>query len=201
MKRIVIVTILYSLLLAACKQRDDLESNPATPESLQEKSSTEISFNKSRMGEGLVESLYAELLENNQELSELEKTIKSLDKQKQDSLNPFNKFDQKNTSYYTSTERYIGNIRDTLLRIKIKAIIDNSLNTYNRRIAANRNLISILDAKDKTLGDLHIVLKLVKTLPLLEKYQAENAPSVKPIENVIRHFDKAIQQADTIAWK
>lgn len=85
--------------------------------------------------------------------------------------------------------------------MKIKAIIDNSLNSYDRRIAPNENLISTLDVKDKALDDLHIVLKLVKTLPLIEKYQADNKPSVKPIEKVIKHFDKAIQLADTLAWK
>ena len=199
MRRIVIVTVSFSLLLAACKQgRNDFQSSPGTPESLQEKNKPGISFGKGRIDEDLVESLYAELLEKNPELSELEKTIENLDEQKQDSVDAFRKFDEKNTSYYHSTERHIGNIKDSLLRIKIKTIIDNSLNSYDRRIAANENLISILGAKDKALGDLHIVLKLVKTLPLIEKYQVENTPSVKSIERVIKSFDKAIQRADTI---
>jgi len=85
--------------------------------------------------------------------------------------------------------------------MKIKTIIDKSLNSYDRKIAPNENLISTLGVKDKALRDLHLVLKLVKTLPMIEKYQPENKPAVKPIENVSRHFDKAIKQADTLAWK
>lgn len=202
MRRILVVTLLFPILFAACKQsRSDVQTSPGTPESLQEKSNAEIGFSKKRMPEDLVESLYAELLEKNPELSELEKTIENLDEQKHDSLNSFKEFDEKNTSYYNSTERYVGNIQDSLLRMKIKTIIDNSLNSYDRRIAADENLISILGVKDKTLDDLHIVLKLVKTLPLIEKYQADNKPLVKPIEKVIKHFDKAIQRADTLVWK
>jgi hypothetical protein len=202
MRRILIIAVFFSLLFVRCKQeRNDVQSSPGTPESLQEKSNAEMGFSKKRMHGDLVESLYAELLEKNPELSELEKTIENLDVQKQDSLNSFKKFDEKNMSYYNSTERYTGNIQDSLLRMKIKTIIDNSLNNYDRRIAANENLISILDVKDNTLDDLHIVLKLIKTLPLIEKYQADNTPSVKPIEKVIMHFDKAIQRADTLAWK
>jgi hypothetical protein len=202
MRRILSVTILFSILFAACKQSgNDVQSSPGTPESLQEKSNSEIGFSKKRMPEDLVESLYAELLEKNTDLNELEKTIENLDEQKHDSLNSFKMFDEKNTSYYNSTERYVRNIQDSLLRMKIKTIIDNSLKSYDQRIAANENLISILGVKDKALDDLHIVLKLVKTLPLIEKYQADNKPSVKPIEKVINHFDKAIQRADTLAWK
>jgi predicted RNase H-like nuclease (RuvC/YqgF family) len=203
MKKIVIIAIGVSFLFASCKhpKKDIQSSSPEIPESLQEKSGNEISFSKSRKGEDLVESLYAGILEKNPSLSELEKTIEDLGEQKQDSVETFEEFDQKNKSYYTSTERYTDIIKDSLLRIKIKTIIDNSLNSYDRSIAANKNLISILNAKDNNLRDLHIILKLVKTLPLIEKYQAENTPSVKPVENVINHFDKAIQRADTLVWK
>jgi hypothetical protein len=201
MKKIIVIAV--SFLFVSCNQpkKDIQSSSPGIPESLQEKSGNEISFSKSRLDGDLVESLYAEFLEKNPYLSELEKTIEELDDQKQDSVEVFGKFDQKNNSYYTSTGRYTDNIKDSLLRIKIKTIIDNSLNNYKHRIAANENLIAILGTKDNNLRDLHIVLKLVKTLPLIEKYQAENTPPLKPIENVIQHFDKAIQRADTLAWQ
>ncbi len=201
MKRTILTAVFY-LLLFSCKQPgNDFQASPGTPESLQEESKSEISFGKGRVNEDLVESLYAELLEKTPVLNELETAIENLQAQKQDSLYTFEKFDEKNKSYYNSTKGYIANIKDSLLRMKIKAIIDNSLDSYDLRIATNENLISTLGVKDKALGDLHLVLKLVKTLPMIEKYQAENKPSSKPIENVIRHFDKAIKQADTLAWK
>lgn len=201
MKRTILTAVSY-LLLFSCKQPgNDFQASPGTPESLKEESKSEISFGKGRVNEDLVESLYAELLEKTPVLNELEMAIENLQAQKQDSLYTFEKFDEKNKLYYNSTKGYIANIKDSLLRMKIKAIIDNSLDSYDLRIATNENLISTLGVKDKALGDLHLVLKLVKTLPMIEKYQAENKPSSKPIENVIRHFDKAIKQADTLAWK
>ena len=201
MKKIAIIAISVLLLFVSCKQsKKENQNSPGIPEPPGENSSSELSFSKSRTGD-LVESIYAELLEKNKKLNELEKTIANLDEQKEDSLQTFKIFDQKNLAYYHSTDRYIANIRDSLLRIKITTIIDNSLTGYNRRIAPNKDFISTLDRKDTHLGDLHVILKLIKTLPVIEKYQEENAPSVRPVENVIRHFDKAIQQADSVAWK
>ena len=201
MKKIAIIAISVSFLFVSCKQpKKEIQSSPGIPESPGENSSSEISFSKSRTVD-LVERIYAELLEKNKALNELEKTIVNLKEQKEDSLQPFKIFDQKNLAYYNSTGHYIANIRDSLLRIKITTIIDNSLTGYNRRIAPNKDFISTLDMKDTHLGDLHLILKLIKTLPIIEKYQAENTPSVRPVENVIRHFDKAIQQADSVAWE
>ena len=84
--------------------------------------------------------------------------------------------------------------------MKMKTIIENSLTSYGQTIAVNEKLISKLDIRDKALTDLHLVLKLLKTLPVIGKYQLEHLPPVKPIENTIHHFDKAIQRADTLAW-
>jgi hypothetical protein len=202
MNRITRTTVAFSFLLFSCKQSgNDFQATPGTPEALREENKSGISLSKGRANDDLVEGLYAELLVKNPELAELEKTIENLDDQKRDSIEIFNVFNQKNTSYYNSAERYSAGIKDSLLRRKIKTIIDNSKNNYDRRIAANEHLISILDVKEKTLEDLHVVLKLAKTLPIIDKYQADNKPSVKPVENVIRHFDKSIKQADTLAWK
>jgi len=200
MKKIIYLPAFILLSFISCNQRDnEVPTSPGTPEALQEKSgSYDIGLSKSRYQEDLVESLYGELLEKSPELKALEKTIAGLNDQRSDSAVVFGKFDSKNTAYYNATQQHIDRITDSSLRLRVKTIIDNSLNNYDKNISRHKNLISMISSRDMTLGNLHIVLKLVKTLPMIEKYQAENMPSAKPLERVIRNYDKAIQQTDTL---
>jgi hypothetical protein len=62
-------------------------------------------------------------------------------------------------------------------------------------------LLKLAEDRRKALNDLHILLKLVKTLPMIEKYQQENLPSEKPIEALIRQYDKLIREADAATKK
>lgn len=142
--------------------------------------------------------MYSELTDKTPELKDLEEMISKLEDQKSDSVESFKKFDQKNTSYYNSANQHLQQIKDSLIRKKIKSIIDSSLSAYNSKTRRYKNLISTLYLKEINLEDLHIVLKLVKTLQLIEKYQKENIPSTKSIEKVIEGFDKAIQKTDTL---
>jgi hypothetical protein len=200
MKRIIYVTTFILFSFVSCKRPgNEPAASPGTPAALQEKSSSsEIGLSKSRNDDDLVESLYAELLEKNPKLKELEKTIDDLNDQKSDSGKIFGKYDSKNISYYNAAQQHMGTISDSILRLRIKAIIDNSLNKYNNNVARHKNLISMINSKDITLENLHIVLKIVKTLPVMEKYQIENLPSTKPMERVVHNFDKAIQQTDSL---
>ncbi len=198
MMRILLIPII-SFLFFSCKQpRKNTELTPDTPKALQEKSSSEAIFSKRSYPDDLVESLYSELTDKTPELKDLEEMISKLEDQKSDSVESFKKFDQKNTSYYNSANQHLQQIKDSLIRKKIKSIIDSSLSAYNSKTRRYKNLISTLYLKEINLEDLHIVLKLVKTLQLIEKYQKENIPSTKSIEKVIEGFDKAIQKTDTL---
>lgn len=198
MMRILLIPII-SFLFFSCKQPGkNTELTPDTPKALQEKSSSEAIFSKRSYPDDLVESLYSELTDKTPELKDLEEMISKLEDQKSDSVESFKKFDQKNTSYYNSANQHLQQIKDSLIRKKIKSIIDSSLSAYNSKTRRYKNLISTLYLKEINLEDLHIVLKLVKTLQLIEKYQKENIPSTKSIEKVIEGFDKAIQKTDTL---
>lgn len=194
---------LILFLSASCRnQRNKQAVSPGTPAALQEKSSSnDIGFSKSRYEDDLVEKLYSELLEKDPGLKKLERTIEDLNEQKSDSAVNFEKFDSKNTSYYNAALQHIGRISDSVLQLKIKALIDNSLSSYSKKIAGHKNLVSLVNSRDITLQNLHILLKIVKTLPMMEKYQSENTPSTRPLEKVVHNFDKAIQQADSLSKK
>ncbi|GAB2670787.1 hypothetical protein GCM10027036_25140 [Flavihumibacter cheonanensis] len=52
-----------------------------------------------------------------------------------------------------------------------------------------------------TISDLHNVLKIIRTLPLIDKYQNDNIPNTKSLEDYLKKQDKVITIADTLTKK
>lgn len=51
------------------------------------------------------------------------------------------------------------------------------------------------------IADLHTVLRIVRTLPLIDKYQKDNLPAAKSLDDFIKQQDAAIKLADSLAGK
>ena len=197
-KLFVFVSIL--LCLMSCNN-DRAKNTPqqTTPKALEENSISSFDVSLTRGRANLVESLYSELVNKNADLKILEEQINDLAKSRSDSTSSFVEFNNKNQSYYDPAKDYANGIKDSLLRNKMKTLIANSLIKYNTSIAKHNQLLAILNTKDTALADLHTVLKLVKTLPLMEQYQHDYLPSVKPIEGYIIKQEKAIRHADSLS--
>jgi hypothetical protein len=148
-----------------------------------------------------VETLYTELTDKTPELKQLENKIEDLSKSETDSAKSFDNYNLKNQSYYNSTNRYIEQIKDSLLRGKIKALIANSLKNYNSSTSQHNVLLKSIETKNLTLSDLHTILKITKTLPIIEKFQKENLPTTKSLDGYLRQLERAIKYADTLSNK
>ncbi|MBC9929754.1 hypothetical protein [Chitinophaga qingshengii] len=189
------------LLLASCKDNTTQETpQPETPKAFKEKSSYEIVSKGPRAGD-LVDVLYEELLSKDTGLHMLEAQINDLNRSKNDSVKSFNRFHGRMQSYFESTDTHVSEIRDSLLRDKIKLIIASHLAKYDARVARHHELLKVLAAKDINISDLHTALKIVKTLPVIEKYQQTNLPAIQQIEGYIKQQDQAIHLADTLLKK
>jgi len=193
------ISILILFALTTCKQhKNEPKPSPGTPAALQEKGSfSEISL-KSRYDDDLVNELYKEIAGKDPDLEKLERLIDDLKDQKNDSAKLFQKFDSRNTSYYNTSQQYISRITDSALRLKMNDLVKASLDNYNKKAAKQNDLISMLDSSSISLENLHKALKIVKTLPVIEKYQSENIPSTKPLETVQQNFEKGIRKIDTL---
>jgi predicted house-cleaning noncanonical NTP pyrophosphatase (MazG superfamily) len=201
MKSLLLISIITCTFLSCNQTPGNKEVTPETPKALQENSSSaEYSLlSKRGSNEDLIENLYSELVDKTPELKDIEKRIDYLNEARVDSIEDFNNFNQKNNSYYSAAEQRVSHITDSLLRDKMRSIITNSQSKYSVQIAKHNSLIEILNSKAIKLQDLHIILKLVKTLTLIEKYQKDNIPNTKPIEKVITEFDKTIQKTDSLS--
>jgi DNA gyrase/topoisomerase IV subunit B len=189
------------LTLGACNSKHNrtAENNPpTTPVAFQDEQKDYSLLKKRSYSDDIVEELYKELLDKNKPLSELEESISNLKDNSRDSAEDFNTFDSRNTSYYNSTATHIGSIKDSVLKNKIKQLIDNSLAGYKNKIAPHNTLLSTINDKNIRLNDLHTVLKLTQTLAVIEKYQSSQLPSLKGLEAINKSYDKIISKTDSL---
>jgi predicted transcriptional regulator len=196
------VSAILALTLVSCnntRTKDNLKHE--TPKALEDK--TPLYELRSKRGyDDLVESLYSEeLVSKNIDLKKLEDKINELNNSKADTIHLFDEFNEKNQSYFSSANRHVSEIKDSVLRDKMRNILTNNLKKYNSSIVSHNNLLKIIENKELTITDIHNVLKIVKTLPLIEKYQHDNLPSAKSLEGYIKQQDETIELANSLSKK
>jgi hypothetical protein len=189
------------LVICSCNNADKKES-PAeqTPDALQENKTSYEIISKGRKG-NLLEELYTELAEKDEKLKKLENDISVLGSSKDDSLQQTNSFINKNGNYYDLADEYADRISDSVFKYKIKRMIEEGMNTYQSSIAGHRKLITLIDTNNSSIGDLHVALKIVKTLPVITRYQQTNLPPVKPLQNYEKEQNKMISRIDSMLKK
>jgi hypothetical protein len=191
-KTLLIITILVVVLFACNNSTRQQKAEPETPKALQDGNSVEILTKRSY--DDLVENLYREKVEKVSELKELETAIKNNSSAKSDVRSPFSVYDEKNSSYYQAANSHITRISDSLLRNKIKSVVASSVEKYNYTTSSFQNLLKEMDTKSVTISDWHTALKLIETLPLIEKYQQDSKPAVQPMQNHVKEQDKIIDK-------
>ena len=200
MKTKIFIPFLVLTLASCSNNRTQHKPKQETPKALEDKSSSYEIVSK-RSYDDLVESLYTELLTKDIDLKKLEDKIDELNKSKSDTTELFDNFNAKNESYFSSADRHIADIKDSLVRDKIKNIVASQLTKYNSRIARHNELLNLIEAKQLTISDLHNVLKIVRTLPLIDKYQKDNLTSTKSFQGYLKQQEEIIKLADTLSKK
>lgn len=181
------------------KHNQHQNENNEVPEALQEDKKS-FSLSK-RVPDDLVEELYSELEKENPVLQQLADKIEELQEKKKDSSEAFLDFDNKNNRYYADASHHNSLIQDSALKLRIQMLINNSLEQYANRAQLNKKFLQLLNNKNVTLNDLHEALKLIKTLPVIEKYQQTNLPVTNPLASTIHEYDETIQKADSLTKK
>lgn len=168
-----LVFVTVFLLSCTAEKEKQRSAETTTPEALQENKSMSL---KNRSNDDLVQSLYTEVVEKSSELKTLEADIQSFEGSANRALGPFSSYDAKSNSYYASADGYVKSIKDSLLRAKIDTLLQRSTKGYE---ATKKNWSTLLEQSSTntaTLSDRHTVLKLVLTLPLIEKFQSDHLP-------------------------
>lgn len=188
-------------LLVSCGGGQTENNKPTqqeTPKALQD-SKLEIK-SYSRSGD-LTEELYQELVGKTPSLKKLEDDLDAFIPKPNDLKDKFNQYDSKSNSYYNSANYKATAISDSLLKKKIISLIMTSNNKYSAKTAELNSLLKQISKDGATLNDHHSVLKIVLTLPMIEKYQDDNKPNKKEFKDLINQQEKLIIQTDSLTPK
>ena len=194
-------TIFILTLLVSCGGGQTENNKPTqqeTPKALQD-SKLEIK-SYSRSGD-LTEELYQELVGKTPALKKLEDDLDVFIPKPNDLKDKFNQYDSKSNSYYNSANYKATAISDSLLKKKIISLIMTSNNKYSAKTAELNMLLKQISKDGATLNDHHSVLKIVLTLPMIEKYQDDNMPNKKEFKDLINQQEKLIIQTDSLTPK
>lgn len=131
----------------------------------------------------------------------MDESINEIRDGKIDSLQKFDIYEGKNQDYFVSANYHVKEIKNSLLRKSLTALIAKNLEEYNNKVSSHRKLVKTVNAKMVSLNDLELALKISRTFPLIKKYQKENLPNQKSILNLRQKIDQTIKLADTMYKK
>lgn len=152
---------------------------PELPKALQEPSLVDEVAEYSSRGSSrdLVEALFADVLKSDTALRHLFNDIEAQLRNHGDSTERWVDFEQKNLAYYESAKRHAEHIADTVMRAAEFDRLRESQARYVASVLSARALDSAYMAKRSTLNDLEELVKIQRTLALMERYQKEQRPS------------------------
>lgn len=195
-KTSIYVFILISLTIfvfSGCgHKKNKQDAKQETPEALQESKLDIISY--SRSGNDLAEKLYRELAGKSPELQKLGADLDAYN-DKLDNVNElFNRYNSKSNIYYSSAVNMANSISDSLLSKKMNALILTSKDKYDKKTSDLNALLKLISQNNANLQDIHTVLKIVLTLPEIEKYQNDKLPSNNEFKELTKEQEKIIEE-------
>ena len=194
-----LIICLSILMLSSCLNKPTSE-NDKISKTLNDESLS-INVLSKRPYDDLVEKLYEDLIKHTPELNDLEIKINAIKESETDSTKKFENYNGKNLRYYGNAQGISGGIKDSILRERVKLMISKSESKYKESTLKQIGLLKEIEAKKTSLNDLHVILKIIKTLPLIEKYQASSKPSDHSLNGYIKEINKGIILADTLTKK
>ena len=184
MKTVTLSLITLLLILVSCNHISSKKADQQTavPKPLQD-DIDDYSIKKSR-GDNLLQDIYADQVGKQPELQNLENLMKHFYDGLPDSVKSFQIYDNKSTAYYRSANDALNNMQDTVLRDRLRALINESKHKYLDTIKRFSTLMAHIDSNKIKIEDYHTVLKIVTTLPVIETYQYKNLPDIKSVANL-----------------
>lgn len=195
---LVLIFCLYSCNHISIKKSSAADS-AATPEALKDEPSSFSLISKSR-GNNLIEELYNDQVEKRPELKSLEDDLNNYHTLESDSLKSIENYNRRVYWYYEAAERSIAEMKDSVQKKQILAIVKKSKSEFIKKSATPTALWQKLKDQDSLLNDDHIMLEVIITLPLIKRY-GDNLPSVNGLPGLIKQKQKLIERTKRLGVK
>lgn len=198
----IFISSFISILFFSCNGNQQREiPNQENPTALQE-----IKYDISSLKKGrgnLVEELYEEIANQSDELKNLEKDLKQfqIESKYAKLQDDFNQYDTQSKRYYQAADDKLTSLKDSILRNWISELVKKSKNQYSDKIVELESLSSQIDKKQLSIEDHYSVLKILRTLPIIEKYQKNSLPKNVEYQDHLSKQEKLLQKIKNLTDK
>lgn len=199
MKRVLIPLILAVGLFSCGNKIQTPEGvQNETPEAIEEDygSDWSASIKRGRYYDNILERLYKEAVEKNDEVGKINESILLANSFYGDSLVDYKKYINLNEEYWTIANNYITAISDSTLRNELKSIFDKAEVEY---CESKKELLYLNDkiALEKEHFDNQVkLLKLMVTLTMIQNYQVNEIPDSSTMNSVLIGFGNANKEIE-----
>ncbi len=178
------LSIFIMILIISCNGNNSMneKSEVQNPDALQDNSSLK---RLTKLDGNLVDELYQELVEKKSELKSLETELNEFESKPNETQNIFYNYNRKSEQYYGSAFGLANRINDSLVKHKILDIIKRSSENYNRKSKEIDEIVTEISIGQNSIQDSHNILKLILTIPIIEKFQTENLPKKEKFQQTI----------------
>lgn len=170
---LLVISSIFMIVSCNGNQRENRNSEVQNPEALQD----DIELKSlTKRGGNLIDELYSELVEKTPELKKLETELEMFQEIPSETQNVFNNYNGKSNQFYGNAKGFANQITDSLSKKRILALIKKSNDKYDSDFKEINELVKEISNSQNSIQDNHNILKIVLTIPLIEKYQKGNLP-------------------------
>jgi len=166
------------LLMAACSPpQEDQEQLPAALQDPDVVQDIKGSLTSRGYSKDLVDALFVDVLKQDTSLQAL---LDAMDRQMiahGDSTDRLMRYEARNRGYYEAALEHTAQLSDSLEREQQRSILRQSEARYNEAMAATRDLVQYYDSLQRRTTELVELIKLKRTLVMMEKYQQQERPA------------------------
>jgi hypothetical protein len=196
MKPLSLIIAAFAILLSSCSnQPSGSKQDQAVPKALQndEKISDIISSKRIDYG-SLIEELYDDAVSKNPDLEKLEKELSAFNDSKDDSLSKVEKYKARSIDFYNSGKNLSETIADSTLKKKLSVILETSEKQYRSKTSNLNNLVKLIEQNEINIRDYHTMLKLMVTIPIIEKYQDQQLAAITKTASGVKTATAKLKQ-------
>lgn len=202
MKTHILFSAALVLILVACKRESKTQTMQAqaaleTPEVLNENSSFDVAKSYPRYNKDIVQKLYQEALEKNEQLQQLDDQIAAIFEKSGDAVSEFHDYTNVSQEYWQTADRYINSISDTALRAKTAALFKSLAADYNASLKDHNEKIASITVRKASLQDQLYLLKLFVTQPMIKTFQENEKPDLDQLQQILKDYDSLINETKT----
>lgn len=193
------IAIAFLLTLFSCvKQTPDKTNEKDTPTVLTEsESKNSYRFLSKRYGGNIIEKLYQEAIEKNEELKNLHTEINEITSDSlADKTDEYIKYHRINDEYWSSATNYAETLSDSLTKESVLAIFEKLHEKFDIRVSHHERKMDSIEILKTQLRDQVILMKLFITEPMISNYQRNELPDIEKLESIIKDYHTLIEQTE-----